>query len=145
MKPTSQQLREMRSQNRVWPVELIGVPRTEWPIDGAARIEVMRSRQFLVQILREEHDILRLSVNRTEWNERQQRWREDISWDDLQRLKREAGYGDRWAVEVYPADDDIVNVANMRHLWLMPSPPAFAWRRASIIRLSALLPREVAA
>ena len=29
------------------------------------------------------------------------------------------GCGARDAVEVYPADADVVNVANMRHLWLV--------------------------
>ncbi|WP_242137340.1 hypothetical protein [Sphingomonas sp. TREG-RG-20F-R18-01] len=145
MKPTSQQLRDMRRQSRVWPVELIGVSRSEWPVDGAVRLDVMRSRQFLVQIFPEADGILRLSVNRTEWNERQQRWRDDISWDDRQRLKREAGYGDRWAVEIYPADSDIVNVANMRHLWLLPSAPSFAWRTLSGTRPRAVLLDEVAA
>lgn len=44
-----------------------------------------------------------------------------ITWDDLQWIKRAAGYGDREAVEVYPLDDDVVNVANMRHLWILPA------------------------
>jgi hypothetical protein len=35
-----------------------------------------------------------------------------------------------WAVEIYPADGDVVAVANMRHLWLLPEAPAFAWRGA---------------
>lgn len=128
MKPTAAQLREMRRQSLQWPVELVDVPRDQWPADGALRIAVMRSRQFLVQIFVEPNDIIRISVNRTEWDERAQCWREDITWDDLQRLKREAGYGDRWAVEVLPADTEVVNVANMRHMWLLPTAPAFAWR-----------------
>jgi hypothetical protein len=44
-------------------------------------------------------------------------------------LKRECGRGDRDAVEVYPADRDIVNVANMRRLFFPPEPLAFKWRR----------------
>ncbi len=90
-----------------------------------------RSRAFLVQAFHEAGGIIRLSVNRTEWCERRKRWREDISWDDLQRLKAEAGYGDRWAVEVLPADGSVVDVANMRHIWLLPEAPAFAWKRAA--------------
>ena len=87
-----------------------------------------RSRTHLVQLFEERGGVIRMSVQRTEWDERQNRLRDDISWDDLQRLKAEAGYGDRWAVEIFPADRSIVNVANMRHLWLLPEPPAFAWR-----------------
>lgn len=33
--------------------------------------------------------------------------------------------------QIYPDDDNIVNVANMRHLWLLPEPPAFMWRERS--------------
>ena len=40
-----------------------------------------------------------------------------------------AGYGDQWAIEIYPAEDETVNVANMRHLWLMAEAPSVAWRR----------------
>lgn len=33
------------------------------------------------------------------------------------------------AGEVFPAESDVVNVANMRHLWLLREPPPFGWRR----------------
>lgn len=46
--------------------------------------------------------------------------REGISWDDLAWLKDAAGYADREAVELYPRTGDVVNVANMRHLWILP-------------------------
>ena len=38
------------------------------------------------------------------------------------------GCGARDAVEVYPADADVVNVANMRHLWLVAGELAFKWK-----------------
>lgn len=128
--PNAAQLRQLKRDNLGWPTELVEIPWQEWPpisVDGCLRIRALRSRQFLVQVF-EEGGTLRLSVNRTEWCERSRGWREDISWDDLQRLKREAGYADRWAVEVFPADSEIINVANMRHVWLLDQPPAFAWQ-----------------
>lgn len=132
MKVTAAQLRQLRRDNLRYPVELAPIPHDEWPIaHGTSRICVLRSREFLVQVFDEGAGRLRLSVNRTAWDERQQRFREDISWDDLQRLKREAGYPERWAVEVLPADSEIVNVANMRHIWLLPEAPLFAWRKAA--------------
>ena len=48
---------------------------------------------------------------------------------DLQRLKAECGYGGHDAVEVFPHALDVINVANMRHLWVMGEPLTFAWRR----------------
>ena len=46
----------------------------------------------------------------------------------LQEIKNTIGYKDKFAVEVYPAENDIVNVANMRHLWVLPKPLGFEWR-----------------
>ena len=43
-----------------------------------------------------------------------------LTWAHLQELKGMCGHGKREAVEIYPADDAVVNVANMRHLWLLP-------------------------
>lgn len=49
----------------------------------------------------------------------------------LQHLRTEAGYADRCAVEIYPPDQDIVNVANMRHLWIVEMPD-FAWKKDKV-------------
>jgi hypothetical protein len=123
MKPTASQLRQLKRDNMEWAAQLAAVPMADWPpIESgtSVRVDVMRSRTFLVQVFGEDGEMLRLSVNRTEWDQRQNRFRDDISWDDLQQLKAEAGYADRVAIEVFPPDRLIVNVANMRHLWILP-------------------------
>jgi hypothetical protein len=56
------------------------------------------------------------------------RWRDQITWDEIQRAKRDIGFGDQWALEAYPADEHVINVANMRHVWLVDEAPAWAWR-----------------
>lgn len=153
MKPSAAQIRQMKRDNLQWPVKLADVPRASWPAevfeDCAPRLQVMRSRTFLVQIFAEDGGMLRLSINRTEWDERQNRFREDIAWDDLQRLKAEAGFGDRLAVETFPPDRLIVNVANMRHLWVMPAGAErlpFVWggRKASSEKRKFISEREPA-
>jgi hypothetical protein len=53
-----------------------------------------------------------------------------LTWDDLQYVKRAIGRGHQWAIELFPDDRETINVANMRHLWLIPGPPAFAWSRS---------------
>ena len=45
--------------------------------------------------------------------------RDGISWDALQAMKDEY-FPDARAVEVYPAQADVVNEANIRHLWIVP-------------------------
>lgn len=87
-----------------------------------------RNRNFLVQAY---HDggTVRLSINRTDFSVSTGDWDDGITWDELMRVKAACGYGDFWAVEVYPPDEHLVNVANIRHLWLLPEPPAFGWRK----------------
>lgn len=40
-----------------------------------------------------------------------------ITWDQLQAVKNEVWGPDTRAIEVYPAQDDVVNGGNIRHLW----------------------------
>jgi len=94
-------------------------------------IEVWRSREFLVQVFRESPVIVRASINRTFIDSGSGRWSDGISWEELQRVKREIGRGNLDAVEVFPADRDVVNVANMRHIFIMDEPLPYAWRRAA--------------
>lgn len=123
--------RELAIANAKQPPVLKQVPREEWAYksDDPKRIEVWRSNKFLAQVFAEEGNVLRVSVCRTELSPQGNRWSDGIAWEELQQVKREIGRGDKWAVEIYPADIDTVNVANMRHLWLLSEAPAFAWRR----------------
>ncbi len=120
--------RFLEDQCTKWPAHLTPVPTQQWPLhsrpDGLAA--VLRSNKFLVQIYFETPAALRLTVCRTELDD-QGRWKEGITWDELMQLKREAEFGSEWAVEIFPPDSDIVNVANMRHLWVLPGKPAYGW------------------
>lgn len=127
MTPSRQQRRLLEKQNSKLPEYLVLVPRAEWPYERENLIEVWRSKHFLVQVLREHDGMERMSICRTSHNG--ERWDDQITWDELMKCKRQCKRGDRDALEVYPADKDIVNVANMRHLWLPAEPVAFAWRR----------------
>lgn len=106
------------------------VPESQWPTrhrpDNLKALYV--NRDFLVQQYEEENGIIRLTVNITALGAGG-RWKDGISWDQLQEIKNALGFSDRDAVEIYPAAADVVNVANMRHLWVMPEPLDFAWRK----------------
>lgn len=71
----------------------------------------------------------RVSVNRTLIEEETGRWVDGITWDELQEIKAQIGRQDAWAVEIHPPTDEVVDVANMRHLWLLDEAPAYGWRR----------------
>lgn len=104
--------------------------------DPAAPIQAWRSRFFTVQSYvvpgRQSDAVCRLSVQRSMANANirpQNRDLRPISWEDLQAVKAAVGFGDRWAVEIYPPEADVVDVAPMRHLWILEHAPDFAWRK----------------
>lgn len=106
--------------------------RIDLPINAPADVvELWRSARFLVQVYRPEKGAQRISVNRTAIDTVTGRWLDGISWEDLQRIKREIGRGELDAVEIYPPDTDMVNVANMRHLWILEYSLPYAWRKAA--------------
>lgn len=108
---------------------MVPVPRDTWPKDGVPRTSVFRSQDFLVQCFEERGGMTRLSVNRTDVD-RHGMWKDGITWEQLQWIKNQCGFADRDAVEVFPPDEDLVNVSNVRHLWIYPQGMSlsFAWR-----------------
>lgn len=44
----------------------------------------------------------------------------DISWSEKQRIKNEIFGEDRTAIEVFPTTANLVDEANMYHLWVLP-------------------------
>lgn len=113
------------------PKQLTPVDESEWPKTTDERVvrrAVWRSRYYLAQVFEEPNHMLRISVSRATVRG-DGRWDEDLTWDELQRIKNEIGLGQAWALECYPADAQVVNVANMRHLWVLPEgvEPTFGW------------------
>jgi len=126
---TRQQRTALEKENSAFPDELIQIDHTLPPsyrMMTHKPKEAWRSKRFLVQVYDERDGIERISVCRT--SVCGDRWEENITWDELQQLKRECGRGSLDAVEVFPNDKDVVNVANMRHLFVLPMPLLFAWR-----------------
>ena len=120
--------RKLERENTQRPAVLIVVPREQWPVSkpDPARLEVWVSREYLVQVFDEGYGVQRLSANRTTARP-DGRWDDGLTWDEMQRIKREIGRGDLYAVEIYPRDRDVVNVANMRHLWMLQEPLSIGW------------------
>lgn len=116
----------------VYGREMREVPRGEWPVTGMFESEplrVWRSRDYLAVLYRQRADgNVRLTVNsvrrgRSKRPGQGTDWRDGITWDELQRVKNECLGEDVWCVEVYPAQDKLVDVNNMRHLWVLDGPP----------------------
>lgn len=118
----------MARESKSYPAHLVELTDIAFGKPPPGVVTVWRSRDYLVQVFdAPDPALVRLSVNRTQLSGKG--WAQDIPWEDLQRLKSEAGYGRFDAVEVYPCATDVVNVANMRHLWILEEPLSFAWRK----------------
>lgn len=122
-------LADMNATSQRYPVgQLVEIAREDWPDvwmpPGIQR--VWRDRRYLVQ-QNLDRGMVRLSVNVVAAKSSLERWVDGIPWDDLQRIKNQCGYADACAVELFPPEAKVVNVANLRHLWILPEPPAFMW------------------
>lgn len=116
---------------RELPDALTPIPKEDYPpfMRHAKNppVQCWLSKKYLVQLYAEKGGAMRLSVSRSRVKSGGG-WQENITWEELQQIKREVGFGDYYAVEVYPRDVDIVNVANIRHLWVLEQPlPFIGW------------------
>ena len=99
------------------------VPKEEWPSGKyfiPTRMQVWRSKEFLVQVFEEPDDVKRVTVNRVKSDETG--WKAEITWDELQQIKNKLIGYEAFAVEVYPRARDVQRHANMRHLWVFKKP-----------------------
>lgn len=131
MKKLKKISQELQDKNQEVGNKLVPVPMNEWPKSLLFNpLRVWRSREFLVQEYIENNHI-RISVTDARkvhgFGKEDFKFGKAITWDELQWIKRQIGYDDRCAVEVYPPDDLIVNEANMRHLWILPEVPEYCW------------------
>jgi hypothetical protein len=122
----------LEKQNKTYATEMAKIAIDDWPpsvkINPRRPQMIFRSKDFLAQFHEDPNGYLRMSVQRTT-QYTDGNWKDGITFDELQRVKRECGFADHWFVECYPPDDELVNIANIRHLFLMPEAPPFAWVR----------------
>lgn len=116
------------------PLSMTLIPRDRWPTayrnSAEAPTKAWESRKCLAQLYdigaREGRTAMRLSVCRVTLQDNGH-WEQNLTWEELMTVKRECGFADWYAVEIYPRDRDIVNVANLRHLWLLATPLLIGW------------------
>jgi len=118
------------------PFKMVEVPIKDWAHinngnENLDVVQVFKSDRFLVQV-RRHGPVMRLCVNKvknTPTPDGKIRWADGITWDELQEIKDQCGYQDKWLVEYYPPKNRIVNVANIRHLWIMDNEPPYTLDR----------------
>lgn len=122
--------REIQRDVRKRPMQLSEVDISTIEHDGKMPERAWTSRQFVVSMYVEE-SCLRMTVCRTAIDN-SGNWVDKITWDELMSIKEEIGYGDMWGLEVYPPSDQVINVASMRHVFLFPDKPDFAWAKTTL-------------
>jgi len=117
----------LKAENKKHLKVLMPLPESEWKhikTDPTPDL-VYRSSKFVVQVFK--GTPLRLTINRTMIQSNGD-WKDGITWEEIQTIKKECGFKDRAAVEIYPPDKYIQNVANMRHIWILNTPPEYMWK-----------------
>lgn len=119
-------VRYLRAPMAHHTVAMAEIPRHKWPevpdVTPPARVWMSKDYLAMLFVDGERH---RLSIQST-WYGQDGRAKDGMTWDELQMVKEQT-VGDVWAVEVYPTASAVVDVANMRHLWILDAGPPFGW------------------
>jgi len=92
-------------------------------------IRTWRSRRFAAVLYDEGiRKPNRLSIHRAAFGD-DGRFVGGITWDELMQVKRECGFDKGDALELFPADRTVIDVANMRHLWILQVRSRLNWER----------------
>jgi len=132
----------LERENKNWSRELKEIPPEDWPEMKWTNkpIKVFRSDRILVQVFQEDQGLIRIAANICEIvmsvNPPFWKYKDGLTWNDLQKIKNEVGYANKDAVEIFPNADDEVEIFNIRHLWVCPTPVWFAWRKPSMITIA---------
>jgi hypothetical protein len=94
-----------------------------------SRLKMFASKHFMVHVMAVSDGIVRLAVSRNCFNEKGDDYAENITWDELLEIKRQVGMADKYAIEIYPPEQDIVNLSNHRHLWVLDKPLDIGWKK----------------
>lgn len=123
--------RAMQKENRKRPKKLEMIDIADVPSKGNKPLVAWASRDFLVQMY-DDNGYTRITINRTSIDN-EGNWVDGITWDEIQKIKTDIGFHDYWALEVFPPNNHVVNVSNMRHIFLFQHKPDFAWSVESLV------------
>ena len=122
-----QQRRALEKAKRVlintYPEELTRVseddpnlPYTSHPQDLDS---IWRNKKFTVMVWNVPAG-KKMTISRNTWDSHACRYKDGITWDEIMEIKRGIGMGEENAVEFYPPDSEVINIANVRHIWILP-------------------------
>lgn len=126
------QQRHINRVSKAFGDALVEIPASQWTEKASpGLVRVLRSKHVLVQEYAPaagtgDMVVCRLSILLIDLDG--DRWTDGIGWDQLFKIKNDCGYSAFDAVEVHPRLCDLVDVAAIRHLWVLRGLLPFAWR-----------------
>ena len=117
----------MRKESANYTTEFVRIPSEEWVDPPVGLVMVWRNNRYLVQVYAQNDCLVRLSICQAKLNADGSRWLDGLTWEDLQWVKNSVGFANNCAVEIFPPKKDVVDVANMRHLFVFEKPLACMW------------------
>ncbi len=114
----------MRRADGEFDEAFIAVARVAWPEDGLVGAW-LNNRYSVQHVQRGGLEVLMI---------RRHDGGASFPWPDLQRIKNEIAGADREAVQVFPRSREVVDSANMAHLWLVPAGDRCRWTFANLER-----------
>ena len=115
------------------PDTLKEVPRSQWPYENKDCLHVYKNANTVIQVLDNKapatantpwEGTLLVSIKHTRAKNPKQYAKGshdiEITWDDLYAVKKHL-WPNQIALEIHPPTADLVNVANMRWLWILPT------------------------
>lgn len=126
---TSKLLKSYRDECRTYPRRLVSVDASNQMLQdiNPKPIEAWRSQTHAVYLWQDGSGFHRLTMHKLAIDTKTGRWADGLDWDTMMDLKNQAGFKNAWGVEVFPPDLSVVNHQNMRHIFLLPHKPDFAW------------------
>jgi hypothetical protein len=125
--------------------EWVFVPHTHYavvPVAGMSEDDERQAREFRKKSLRYENNVYQVNItdvkdgadNSWQWLSIKRRDRGVVrDWRHLQRIKNDLCGAEREAIEIYPAESELIDTANQFHLWVMPegmnAPVGFRYGR----------------
>lgn len=92
------------------------IPYSSHPEDITA---IYRNKKFTVIVWKQNRycKYCKFTVSRNEWSSKERRYLDNITWDEIMEIKRAIGLGETQCWEYFPKDSEVVNEANLRHIF----------------------------
>lgn len=112
--------RRLRRSGEWGEWERLENPKRFAPVGWLGQVDHIRKNRVFSVLVRDAGSAIHLAITSLSGDR--------PSWPEMQRIKSELAGPNATAVEVYPPDDEVVDDADMYHLWVLFQPLPFSLR-----------------